>query len=173
LVSGGLTLCESGYKALLDRVFCRARIRKAGHTLEVSAPMISCSASDCFRILVVDDERLICELVESLFQGPGMEVEVASSGAEALERASRNPPDLILLDVVLPGLSGLSICQLLRMRPRLRDVPIYMLTARARAGDHADSARAGATGHIEKPFRGDELAEIVARHRRPDVTPQG
>ncbi len=123
--------------------------------------------TDRFRILVVDDERLICELVESLFQEQaGIQVEVASSGAEALERASRNRPDLILLDVVLPGLSGLAICQLLRMRPALRDVPIYMLTARARAGDHADSARAGATGHIEKPFRGNELSEIVARHRK-------
>jgi len=135
--------------------------------------MISCSEPDCFRILVVDDERLICELVESLFEQPGIQVEVASSGAEALERAASNPPDLILLDVVLPGLNGLAICQLLRMRPQLRDVPIYMLTARARALDHADSARAGATGHIEKPFRGDELSEIVARHRGFNVTPQG
>jgi CheY-like chemotaxis protein len=127
--------------------------------------MTSCSAPDSFRILVVDDERLICELVESLFEGSGVEVEVAGSAAEALERASKNRPDLILLDVVLPGLDGLAICQLLRMRPQLHDVPIYMLTARARAQDHADSARAGATGHIEKPFRGNELSEIVARHR--------
>ncbi len=129
--------------------------------------------TDRFRILVVDDERLICELVESLFEEPGIQVEAAGSGPEALERAARNPPDLILLDVVLPGLNGLAICQLLRMRPALREVPIYMLTARARAGDHADSARAGATGHIEKPFRGDELSEIVARHRQPHVTPTG
>jgi CheY-like chemotaxis protein len=127
--------------------------------------MVPCSAPDCFRILVVDDERLICELVESLFEGPGVQVEAARSGSEALERASKNLPDLILLDVVLPGLSGLAICQLLRMRPQLHDVPIYMLTAHARARDHADSARAGATGHIEKPFRGNELSEIVARHR--------
>jgi CheY-like chemotaxis protein len=122
--------------------------------------------ADPFRILVVDDERLICELVESLFEDLSVEVEVAASGAEGLERATHAPPDLILLDVMLPGLNGHAVCRLLRMRPELRNVPIYMLTASARARDHAASVEAGATGHIEKPFRGDELTEIVARLRR-------
>ena len=120
-----------------------------------------------FRILVVDDEQLICELVESLFADRGVEVETAASGAEALKRAARNPPDLILLDVVLPGLNGHAVCRLLRNRPRLREVPIYMLTASAREADRAASASAGANGHIEKPFRGNELADVVARHRGP------
>jgi CheY-like chemotaxis protein len=124
-----------------------------------------------FRILAVDDERLICELVQSMFEDEGTEVEAVSSAAAAIESATREPPDLILLDVVLPGLDGLAICRLLRMRPQLRDVPIYMLTARARPEDHAQSARAGATGHIEKPFHGTELTEVVARHRPAAVSP--
>jgi len=122
--------------------------------------------ADPFRILVVDDERLIRELVESLFADGGVQVDGAATGTEALERAARNPPDLILLDVVLPGLNGHAVCRLLRNRPQLREVPIYMLTASARETDRAASASAGATGHIEKPFRENALADVVARHRR-------
>jgi CheY-like chemotaxis protein len=135
--------------------------------------MFAKAMRDAFRILVVDDERLICELVESLFDELDVRVETAGSAAEALDRSARNPPDLILLDVELPGLDGLAICRLLRTRPRLRDVPIYMLTARAGAKDHVASAEAGATGHIEKPFHGDALSEIVARVRHETVRVNG
>src|SRR5581483_5515454 len=111
------------------------------------------------------DEQLICELVESLFEGQEVEVETARSGPEALDSAIHRTPNLILLDVVLPGLDGLATCRILRSRSQLREVPIYMLTARARPEYHAQSASAGASGHIEKPFRGNELSEIVAHLR--------
>lgn len=118
-----------------------------------------------FKVLVVDDEPLICELVKTLLNETGVEVRSASSGAEAIECAANWLPDLVLLDVVLPGLDGLTTLRLLRALPGCVEIPIFMLTARVRRTDHLESSRAGADGHIEKPFRGSELSELVARLR--------
>lgn len=123
-----------------------------------------------FRILVVEDEPVIRDLVTSLLSDPECEVDTADSGAEGLKLARGRAYDLVLLDVVLPAsgpveLDGVAVCRLLRADPRLELVPIYMLTAKARAADVEVAMRAGASGYIHKPFRGTELVALVRQLR--------
>jgi len=119
-----------------------------------------------FRVLLVDDEPVIRELVQAMLEGGGVEVRCVDSGARALQEAGAARPDLVLLDIVMPGLDGLAVLRLLRADPTLAGVPIHMLTARSRAVDHAAAERAGADGYIEKPFRGQALQALVASLRR-------
>jgi CheY-like chemotaxis protein len=118
-----------------------------------------------FRVLLVDDEPVIRELVQAMLEGGGVEVRCVEDGAGALAEARAFRPDLVLLDIVMPGLDGLAVLRLLRADPRLARVPVHMLTARARPADHAAASRAGADGYIEKPFRGQALQELVASLR--------
>ena len=118
-----------------------------------------------FRILLVEDEPVIRGLVETLLTTAEVHVECASSGADALKRAREAPFDLYLLDVVLPGLDGVSVLRMLRADPKNADKPVYMLSAKQKSADLETAKRAGATGYIAKPFRGVELMELVARHR--------
>ncbi len=120
-----------------------------------------------FRVLLVDDEPVIRELVQAMLEGGGVEVRCVESGARALQEAAVQRPDLVLLDIVMPGLDGLAVLRLLRADPALAGVPIHMLTARSRPADHAAAAKAGADGYIEKPFRGQALQALVAALRRP------
>lgn len=130
--------------------------------------------SSPFRILIVEDEPIIRELVRSLLSETECEVETAATGLEGLKLARTRAFDLILLDVVLPSgdsvpLDGVALCRLLRADARLRDVPIYMLTAKAKRADVDAATRAGASGYIHKPFRGAELLDLVGKLRRPVV----
>ena len=118
-----------------------------------------------FRILVVEDEPVIRELVRSMLDDGPVEVETAGSGAEGLRRARESRFDLILMDVVLPGMDGLTVCRMLKSDPTTAPVPLYMLTAKTRRSDLEAAVAAGANGYIHKPFRGAELMELVERLR--------
>jgi len=120
-----------------------------------------------FRILLVEDEPVIRGLVETLLTTGDVQVECVSSGAEAIKRARENPFDLYLLDVVLPGLDGVSVLRMLRADPANAGKPVYMLSGRHKTADVDTAKRAGATGYIQKPFRGVELMELVDKHRGP------
>jgi CheY-like chemotaxis protein len=120
-----------------------------------------------FRILLVEDEPAIRELVAEMVKGDGVELRCAAGGAEGLRDARRHQPHLVLLDIVLPDLDGIAVCRLLRGHQALREVPIYMVTARARKADRDAARRAGATGYIEKPFKAQQLLALVARYREP------
>ncbi|HEU4384379.1 MAG TPA: response regulator [Anaeromyxobacteraceae bacterium] len=124
-----------------------------------------------FRILLVEDEPAIQELVVEVLQEDGVELRCAAGGAEALREARRRRPHLVLLDIVLPDLDGISVCRLLRAQRSLREVPVYMFTARVRKADREAARRAGATGYIEKPFKSQQLQALVARHRQPAPAP--
>ncbi len=119
-----------------------------------------------FRILLVDDEPVICELVRAMLASPTVEVEIASDSDQALICARARPFDLILLDVVLPGMDGINLCRTLRSESATARKPIYMLTAKARPVDIEAALQAGANGHISKPFRGAELLDLVAALQR-------
>ena len=118
-----------------------------------------------FRILVVEDEPVIRELVRSMLDDGPVEVETAGNGAEGLRRARESRFDLVLLDVVLPGMDGLTVCRMLKADPQTSGVPLYMLTATTRRSDLEAALAAGANGYIHKPFRGSELMELVERLR--------
>ena len=109
------------------------------------------------RILVVDDEQLIVKGISFSLKQDGMEVDTAYDGEEALEKATNNQYDLIMLDVMLPGLSGLEVCQQIR---EFSKVPIMMLTAKGDDMDKIMGLEYGADDYVTKPFN---ILEIKAR----------
>lgn len=114
------------------------------------------------RVLVVEDERDIAELIKhTLERGGDIAVEIAASGDAALKAASEEPPDLIVLDLNLPVLSGLEVCRILRQRSATAAVPIIMLTARTSEGDRITGLDSGADDYVTKPFSVRELAARV------------
>ncbi|HBV98971.1 MAG: transcriptional regulator [Peptococcaceae bacterium BICA1-7] len=124
------------------------------------------------RILVVDDELNILELIRYNLEKDGFIVLTASDGNTALEMAKREKPDLILLDVMLPGVDGLSACRLLRQNEDTRKIPIIMISARGEELDKVLGLEIGADDYVTKPFSNRELlARIKARlrHRLDDA----
>jgi two-component system response regulator MprA len=120
-------------------------------------------------ILVVDDEQAIRLVLEMTLTRRGYRVLLASDGEEALRTAARLRPDLIVLDVLLPGTDGLTVCR--RLRARGDEVPVLMLTARDAIGDRVTGLETGADDYVLKPFVADELmARISALLRRSEVT---
>jgi DNA-binding response OmpR family regulator len=115
-------------------------------------------------ILVVEDDPQIADLLRRGLIYEGYSVEVASDGSDALTAARDRPPDLVLLDLMLPGMDGLTVCKRLRAA---NDVPILILTARDAVPDRVKGLDAGADDYVVKPFNFDELlARIRAQLRR-------
>ncbi|MDR3600630.1 MAG: response regulator transcription factor [Desulfosporosinus sp.] len=118
-------------------------------------------------ILVVDDEEPILELLRFNLEKEGYQVCVAKDGQEALERVEKEQPDLLVLDVMLPGMDGLEVCRILRLNPRFQQIPIIMLTAKGEEIDTVLGLELGADDYMTKPFSPRELlARIKARLRR-------
>ncbi len=115
------------------------------------------------RILIADDEPNIVLSLEFLMRRAGYEVEIVDNGEDALARAAGHPPDLMLLDVMLPRLSGFEVCQRLRAMPACRTLPIIMLTAKGRDGEVSKGLALGATAYITKPFSVQDLVGQVKR----------
>ena len=121
-------------------------------------------------VLVVEDETHIRELVCLHLGVEGFSCVQASTGTEALELASRQPFDLIVLDLMLPGMDGLSVCRAVRSGTTNRTVPILMLTARREEADKVTGLETGADDYLTKPFSVRELiARVRALLRRRDV----
>lgn len=119
------------------------------------------------RILIAEDDRDIAELVAHYLQKSGWTAHVAGAGDEALAYARANAVDLVLLDVMLPGLSGIEVCRALRADRATAAVPIIMLTARAEEADRVTGLETGADDYVSKPFSPNELiARIRALMRR-------
>jgi DNA-binding response OmpR family regulator len=118
-------------------------------------------------IYIVEDERDIADLVEHYLKKEGFKSEAISDGQKALERIRRQPPDLLVLDLMLPGLDGLELCRILRAEPATKRLPIIMLTARAEETDKIVGLEMGADDYLTKPFSPKELmARIRAIFRR-------
>jgi DNA-binding response OmpR family regulator len=115
------------------------------------------------RVLVVEDEQDIAGLIKHALEREGaMEVETADSGDSALKSVTDDVPDLIVLDLNLPVLSGVEVCRILRGRPETAKVPIIMVTARSTESDRVTGLDVGADDYITKPF---SLRELAARVR--------
>jgi two-component system phosphate regulon response regulator PhoB len=112
-------------------------------------------------ILLVEDDPDIRHLVSYKLTRGGFDVTEASDGFSALQSAEQTPPDLVILDVRLPRLSGLEVCRELRSGPRTAHVPIIMLTARARPQDLEQAYAAGASDYVVKPFSPRDLQARV------------
>lgn len=115
------------------------------------------------RVLVVEDEQDIAGLIKHALERKGdIEVDIAGAGDAAIRAVSESAPDLIVLDLNLPVLSGVEVCRIVRARPATSHIPIIMLTARASESDRVTGLELGADDYITKPFA---LRELVARVR--------
>lgn len=118
-------------------------------------------------VLVVEDEAPLLTLLRYNLEKQGFRVEEAADGQEALLRLSETRPDLVLLDWMLPALSGIEVCRQIRRKPETRALPVIMLTARAEDSDAVRALDTGADDYITKPFAMDSLlARIRALLRR-------
>ncbi len=125
------------------------------------------------RILIVEDEVSLVTMMRYNLEKRGYQVDEAGDGLEALSRIKEAPPDLVLLDWMLPGLSGIEICRQLRRRPETRDLPIILVTARADDQDAVRGLNTGADDYISKPFSIDALlARVQALLRRAGGAPE-
>ncbi|MGQ9731469.1 MAG: response regulator [Candidatus Zipacnadales bacterium] len=128
------------------------------------------------RVLVVEDEKDILELVQYNLNKEGYEVTCATSGEEALRQARADLPDLILLDLMLPGIDGLDVCRLLKGDQRTAHIPIIMLTAKTEEADIVTGLEMGADDYITKPFSPRVLSArvraVLRRKRAEPIGPQ-
>src|SRR5260221_7932149 len=120
------------------------------------------SSGQVGRVLVVEDDPHIRELVQLHLGLEGLATAAAVDGTEGLHKARTEPFDLIVLDVMLPGLDGVTVCRAIRREPHLKDVPILMLTARREESDKVNGLESGADDYLTKPFG---MREFVARVR--------
>lgn len=126
------------------------------------------------RVLIVEDEEDIAGLIKHTLERSGDgEAEIVSSGDAALRAVADRPPDLLILDLNLPALSGIEVCRILRARPATAAIPIIMLTARTAEADRVAGLDLGADDYITKPFSLRELAArvraVLRRRRQADV----
>jgi DNA-binding response OmpR family regulator len=115
------------------------------------------------RVLVVDDEPEAVELVAFNLKGAGYDVTTASDGAEALNKARRIQPNLVILDVMMPEIDGMEVCKLMRRDPATSSIPIIMLTAKASEVDRVLGLELGADDYVVKPFSPRELVLRVKK----------
>jgi len=109
------------------------------------------------KILIVEDEKDIIKMLEYNLKKEGFKVIVAQDGEDALDAALRQYPDLILLDLMLPGMDGLEVCKSLKKESKTSLIPIIMLTAKDRSDDIHKAKEVGANGYIVKPFEAATL----------------
>jgi len=125
------------------------------------------------KILVVDDEPDITDIVSYNLRKEGFDVSISSDGADALETIRRNKFDLLILDLMLPEISGIDLCKILRADPQTSSLPIIMLTAKTEEIDKVLGLESGADDYITKPFSIRELiARVRALLRRTKEIPQ-
>lgn len=138
----------------------------------MSAAPAGVAATNRPQILVVEDERAIAAAIRRGLIFEGYSVEIAASGPQALDSARERMPDLIVLDIMLPGIDGLEVCR--RLRAAGEDVPIIMLTARDEVADRVAGLDAGADDYLVKPFAYEELlARVRALLRRHERREEG
>jgi DNA-binding response OmpR family regulator len=124
------------------------------------------------QVLVVEDSRDISDLVRHYLERADHEVHVLASGSDVMRHVRTHPPDLVILDLMLPGMDGLLVCQALRQHPQTRAVPIVMLTARGEEADRIKGLEFGADDYVTKPFSPKELvARVSALLRRVERQP--
>jgi phosphate regulon transcriptional regulator PhoB len=125
------------------------------------------------KILIVEDERDVCRLLKFNLEKEGFRVVSASDGSVALAEIRREEPDLVILDLMLPGMDGLEICRQVRRHDRYARLPILMLTARSDEADRVVGLELGADDYVTKPFSTREvIARIRALLRRHEPAPE-
>ncbi|MDX9865299.1 MAG: response regulator transcription factor [Anaerolineaceae bacterium] len=124
---------------------------------------------DTKNILIIEDDNIVAKTIERCLRGDEFRIRIANSGVEGLKAARRNPPDIIILDVVMPGMDGYAVCEDIRADPVLEKMPILFLTARAKDEEKIHGLQVGGDDYLSKPFNLDELTlRIRALLRRSE-----
>ncbi|HEY7668163.1 MAG TPA: response regulator [Actinomycetota bacterium] len=127
--------------------------------------------ADAPRLLLVDDDPVILRLLQVNFRLEGYEIDTAADGALALASAQERPPDIVVLDMMLPDLPGEEVCRRMRTTPELAEVPVIFLTGRTEGPDPAEAGLGpGPVDLIAKPFDPADVVEVV-RRRLEERTP--
>lgn len=123
------------------------------------------------RILVVDDDTRLTQLLQLVFESRGFGVTIANDGQQALQSLAKELPEAILLDLMMPGMSGLEVCRLVRADPRTSNIPIVILTARYDTAIQREAMQAGATEYLTKPIRPNDLINCLQKVVLHSVVP--
>jgi CheY-like chemotaxis protein len=116
------------------------------------------------RILIADDDPVILRLIQVNLELEGYEVLTANNGQEAVDAASVEHPDLVILDIMMPRLDGYQACELLKSKDETKDIPVIFLSAKAQQGDIEKGQSFGVAAYLTKPFDPTELLEVVEKH---------
>lgn len=122
------------------------------------------------RILLVDGDLSIVKMVGKRFEVEGFEVVEAFNGEEALAKANAERLDLIILDLMMPGMDGYEVCRRLRQEAASRQIPIVILSAKTQKSDVERAMAAGASAYVRKPFRAQEMLSTIRSLLFPDAT---
>lgn len=114
-------------------------------------------------VLIVDDESIMVSVLQRHISNAGYDYDVASNGQEALDKIDKQPPDLVLLDLMMPGLNGFETCRRIRANEKTKKLPVIIVTALHSKSDSADAAGCGASEILTKPIEGTLLAKRL-RH---------
>lgn len=131
---------------------------------------------DPVSILIIEDDEIVAHTIERCLRGGEFRVRLANSGVEGLRAARREVPNLVILDVIMPGMDGYAVCREMRSDPLLAEIPILFLTAKTKDEDKITGFTAGADDYLGKPFNVDELIlrirAILRRARKADKVKQ-
>jgi twitching motility two-component system response regulator PilG len=112
-------------------------------------------------ILIVEDEESLLKLESILLSSKGFKVTGVRDGLAALSEIEKSRPDLILLDIMMPGIDGFEVCRRIKENPDTKEIPIVMLTAKKSAADQARGAEVGADAYITKPFKSLKIIDVI------------
>jgi DNA-binding response OmpR family regulator len=116
------------------------------------------------RVLIVDDESIIVSVLQRHVSNAGYEFDTASNGQEALDKIAKEQPDLVLLDLMMPGINGFETCRRIRENEKTKKLPVLIITALRSDSDSKDAAACGANEFIVKPIDGKKLMERLRHH---------
>lgn len=119
------------------------------------------------KILIVEDEQAVAENLQALLAAKGYQVATAEDGAEGIAKARKDPPDVMLLDIMLPKMGGFDVCKILKADPALKKTKIIMITGLGRMGDVETAFQNGADDYIIKPFDTQRLFKKLDKALQP------
>jgi two-component system phosphate regulon response regulator PhoB len=115
-------------------------------------------------VLIIEDEKLIIVSTQMVLEAAGFRVESATNGEDGIAKAKSQTPDLVLLDIMMPGIDGWETLTRLKRDAATANIPVVIFTAREHSRGHQKSAEMGAVDYFRKPFEPDELIELVEKH---------
>jgi len=115
-------------------------------------------------VLIIEDEKLIIVSTQMVLEAAGFRVESATNGEDGIAKAKSQSPDLVLLDIMMPGIDGWETLTRLKKEMATTNIPVVIFTAREHNRGHQKSAEMGAVDYFRKPFEPDELIELVEKH---------